>query len=204
MEPCHSLKSFEVEFILIKRGARSVMHDGLKYTLNRRGREGQCYWRCADHMCPGWAITSENDELLSPKEHNHESNHASILLLLQPWLIAKCVVPISATTQQSCIDLHGQTCWSTPKIIASSGFEFHQKLICNNYSTFLLLVATVFFFFFFFFVLPRFCMHLLKFWGIPSRNIHWHHMMYKYKIQSFCFSWKHFFMRHSLTSHDTQ
>ena len=149
MEPCHSLKSFEVEFILIKRGARSVMHDGFKYTLNRRGREGQCYWRCADHMCPGWAITSENDELLSPKEHNHESNHASILLLLQPWLIAKCVVPISATTQQSCIDLHGQTCWSTPKIIASSGFEFHQKLICNNYSTFLLLVATVFVFFFF-------------------------------------------------------
>ena len=29
----------------------------------------------ADHMCPGRAITSGNDELLSPKEHNHEGNH---------------------------------------------------------------------------------------------------------------------------------
>ena len=44
MEPCHSLKSFEMKFILTKRGARSVMHDGFKYMLNRRGCEGQCYW----------------------------------------------------------------------------------------------------------------------------------------------------------------
>ena len=41
------------------------MHDGFKYTLNMRGREGQCYWRCADHMYLGRAITSEKDELLS-------------------------------------------------------------------------------------------------------------------------------------------
>ena len=203
MEPCHSLKSFEVEFILIKRGARSVMHDGFKYTFNRRGREGQCYWRCADHMCPGWAITSENDELLSPKEHNHESNHASILLLLQPWLIAKCVVPISATTQQSCIDLHGQTCWSTPKIIASSGFEFHQKLICNNYSTFLLLVATVFFFFFFFWF-TKILHAFVEVLGYSFKE----HPLTSYDVQipnsKFLLFLEAFFMRHSLTSHDTQ
>jgi len=29
MEPCHSLKSFEVEFILTKQGARSVVHEQL-------------------------------------------------------------------------------------------------------------------------------------------------------------------------------
>ena len=34
----------------------------------------QCYWRCADHMCPERAITSENDKLLSIKEHNREGN----------------------------------------------------------------------------------------------------------------------------------
>ena len=62
----------QVEFIRIKRGARCLVHDGFKYTLNRRGCDGQCYWRCADRMCPGREITSENDELLSTKEHNHE------------------------------------------------------------------------------------------------------------------------------------
>ena len=34
----------------------------------------QCYWRCADHMCPERAITSEIDKLLSIKEHNREGN----------------------------------------------------------------------------------------------------------------------------------
>ena len=66
MEPCNSL-------------SLSLLNEELdvcrfKYTLNRRGREGQCDWRCADRMCPGRAITSENDELLSTKEHNHEGN----------------------------------------------------------------------------------------------------------------------------------
>ena len=46
--------------------------------LNRRGHEGQCYWRCANHMCPGRAITTENDELLSTKEHNHEGNAVEV------------------------------------------------------------------------------------------------------------------------------
>ena len=54
------------------------MHDGFKYTLNRRGREGQYYWRCADRMCPGRVITSENDELLFTTEHNHEGNEVEV------------------------------------------------------------------------------------------------------------------------------
>ena len=32
-------------------------------------------------MCPGRAITSENDELLSTKEHNHEGNEVEVDLL---------------------------------------------------------------------------------------------------------------------------
>ena len=62
----------ECQFVTTKRGARSLLQGGFKYTLNRRGREGQIYWRCVDRKCPGRAVTNENDELVSSNnKHSH-------------------------------------------------------------------------------------------------------------------------------------
>ena len=35
-----------MEFITTIRGARSLLHQGYRYTLNRRTADGQTYWRC--------------------------------------------------------------------------------------------------------------------------------------------------------------
>ena len=62
-----------------KRGARSLVQGGFKYTLNRRGREGQTYWRCVDRNCPGRAVTDENDHLVSTNnKHCHPPNDVEI------------------------------------------------------------------------------------------------------------------------------
>ncbi len=43
----------EMEFVTATRGARSLLHEGYKYTLNRRTADGHTYWRCHDRSCPG-------------------------------------------------------------------------------------------------------------------------------------------------------
>ena len=50
-----------------------------KYTLNRRGREEQSYWRCTNRLCKGRAVTSEEDELISVNNlHDHEPNYVEV------------------------------------------------------------------------------------------------------------------------------
>ena len=63
-----------------KRGARSLAFKGYRYTLNRRGREGQSYWRCVDCNCSGRVSTDENDALISENNaHNHQPNTTEIV-----------------------------------------------------------------------------------------------------------------------------
>ena len=42
-----------MEFVTTTRGARSLLHEGYKYTLNQRTADGHTYWRCHDRSCPG-------------------------------------------------------------------------------------------------------------------------------------------------------
>ena len=63
-----------MEFVTTTRGARSLIHQGYRYTLNRRTADGQIYWRCADRSCPGRAVTDVYDQLVSCNEnHSHLS-----------------------------------------------------------------------------------------------------------------------------------
>ena len=68
-----------VEFIKTKRGARCLLYAGYKYTLNRRGHDGQCYWRCQDQACPVRATTDENIRLISTSDtHTHQSDQVEV------------------------------------------------------------------------------------------------------------------------------
>ena len=61
-----------MDFITTKRGVRSLIHEGHRYTLNRRTADGQTYWRCIDRNCPGRAITDVNDQLVYRNDkHSH-------------------------------------------------------------------------------------------------------------------------------------
>lgn len=46
-----------MEFVTTIQGACSLLHQGYKYTLNRRNASGQIYWRCHDRSCPGTAVS---------------------------------------------------------------------------------------------------------------------------------------------------
>ena len=64
--------SMTMEFTTTKKGARSLLHDGYRYTINRRTADGQTYWRCFDRTCGGRAVTDVNDCLVSANNnHNH-------------------------------------------------------------------------------------------------------------------------------------
>ena len=68
-----------VEFIETKCRARCLLYAGYKYTLNWRGRDGQCYWRCQDRACHGRATTDENDRLSSTSDtHTHQPNQVEV------------------------------------------------------------------------------------------------------------------------------
>ena len=61
-----------MEFVTTTRGARSLLHQGYRYTLNQRTTHGQIYWRCADRSCPGRTVTDVHDQLVSCNEnHSH-------------------------------------------------------------------------------------------------------------------------------------
>ena len=66
-----------MEFVLTTQGARSLVHQGYKYTLSRRTADGQTYWRCHDRSCPGIAVTDTTNQLVScNNKHSHPPNTA--------------------------------------------------------------------------------------------------------------------------------
>ena len=65
----------EIEFTKTKRGARSLNLNGYQYTLNKRGHNGNTYWRCVDRQCDGRATLDPADEVVSENNnHNHPPN----------------------------------------------------------------------------------------------------------------------------------
>ena len=63
------------KFTKTKRGARCLNLSGFQYTLNKRGHNGNQYWRCVDRSCPGRATSEEDDSVVSEKNnHNHIPN----------------------------------------------------------------------------------------------------------------------------------
>ena len=63
------------EFTKTKRGARSLHLNGYQYTLNKRGSNGNQYWRCIDRGCPGRATLAEDDSIVGENNsHTHPPN----------------------------------------------------------------------------------------------------------------------------------
>ena len=56
---------------------RTLVINGYQYSLNRRGREEEFYWRCTNRLYKGRAVTIEEDELISVNSL-HEPNHVEV------------------------------------------------------------------------------------------------------------------------------
>ena len=68
-----------MEFSITQRGARSLVYQGYKYVINRRGRDGKILWRCAKSRSCSGGMTTMDNEIISPRDtHNHPSDAAEL------------------------------------------------------------------------------------------------------------------------------
>ena len=76
-----------MEFVTTTRGIRSLIHQGYRYTLNRRTANGQIYWRCTDRSCPGRAVTDVHAQLaaggLPRRRRRKYRNHENRLKIIE-------------------------------------------------------------------------------------------------------------------------
>ena len=56
----HFTQPHVMEFVTTQRGARSLIYEGHKYVINRRGRDGRIFWRCAWHERQSLADMKDN------------------------------------------------------------------------------------------------------------------------------------------------
>ena len=70
------------EFITTQRGARSLLHAGYSYMINRRKIDGSIYWRCTksrNSRCTGSVMTGPDDSIMSvTNTHNHPPDDAEL------------------------------------------------------------------------------------------------------------------------------
>ena len=67
----------EMEFLLTKKGGRSLIFEGHRYVVNRRGRDGRIFWRCGrSRTCRGTVTTLEDDVISQRNKHNHPPDEA--------------------------------------------------------------------------------------------------------------------------------
>ena len=67
-------------FVTTTRGARSLIYEGYKYVINRRGRDDRILWRCAKSRSCSGGLTSINSEIVSSRanEHSHPPDEAEV------------------------------------------------------------------------------------------------------------------------------
>ncbi len=53
-----------MEFITAKRGARAIVYEGHRYTLNRRGRDGRIFWMCGRSLSCSGSLSTLQDEIV--------------------------------------------------------------------------------------------------------------------------------------------
>ena len=111
-----------MEFISTTRGGRSLLYEGFRYIVNRRGRDGRILWICYSSRSCGGALTTLNGEIISTRadQHNHPANEAEIVALKcldkkknakesfdpVPLLYQKSMIEISAKGNQEEIAAH--------------------------------------------------------------------------------------------------
>ena len=68
-----------MEYITTKRGRRALIYQVHRYVINRRGRDGRIFWRCAvSRLCSG-SVTTMLNEILSQRDiHSHPPDVADI------------------------------------------------------------------------------------------------------------------------------
>ena len=72
----HSFKKITMDVPTIVRKGRGVnlVHNGYRYSKDKKNTADVQYWKCAVRSCPGRAHTTGNDEvqLLKSTDHDHE------------------------------------------------------------------------------------------------------------------------------------
>ena len=66
-----------MKFVNMTRKGLSLIYDGYKYVLNRRGRNDRMFWRCAKNRSCNGGLTTMNDEIVS-SEHKHPPDEAEM------------------------------------------------------------------------------------------------------------------------------
>jgi hypothetical protein len=79
----HSFKKITMDVPTIVRKGRGVklVHNGYRYSKDKKNTAGVQYWKCAVRSCTGRAHTTGNDEvhLLKSTDHDHEPDMEATL-----------------------------------------------------------------------------------------------------------------------------
>ena len=100
-----------MEFFTTQRGARSLIYGGHKYIINRRGRDGCIFWRCAKSRQCKAAVTTKENEIISSRsdKHNHPPNEAEIVASMavekMKQQVQEKINPVPAIYQQQLWEL---------------------------------------------------------------------------------------------------
>ena len=107
------LLSLSMEFISTTPGGRSLIYEGFRYHVDRRGRDGRNFWRCNNCRSFGGALTTLNGEIIS----TWAACEAEIVALKcldkrkkkSSSIIPKSMIEIPATGNQEKIAAHFPT-----------------------------------------------------------------------------------------------
>ena len=103
-----------MEFVTTSRGARALVYEGNIYNINRRGRDGRIFWRCAKNRSCGGSITSLDGTILSTRvdKHNHPSNEAEMISIKSidkmKISVKETVDPIPSIYQKNMVEISTQ------------------------------------------------------------------------------------------------
>ena len=75
MLPLQTIKIQVTEFVTTQKGGKLLLYEGLKYTVNRNGKDNKVYWCCHIRKCPGRAV-SDRERFVSSTTHDHDTDGA--------------------------------------------------------------------------------------------------------------------------------
>ena len=100
-----------MEFVTTTRGARSLIFEGYRYVINRRGRNDSIFWRCAKSRSCSGSLKTIKREIVSSRvgEHTHPPDEAEMTACKTVEMMKKRVKetidPIPAVYQQQLVEV---------------------------------------------------------------------------------------------------
>ena len=100
-----------MEFVTTTRGARSLIFEGYRYVINRRGRNDSIFWRCAKSRSCRGSLTTIKGEIVSSRasEHTHPPDGAEMTACkaveIMKTKVKETIDPIPAVYQQQLVEV---------------------------------------------------------------------------------------------------